>query len=236
MANVFIAVPHYGQLAPQALEGLILATDRHRYSINTEGGSLLALVFNRLWCRALNRRKDGVTHFAMHHADIQAPAGWVDTLIEEMARLDADVLSVVVPIKDRRGLTSTALQDPVTRKIRRLTMTEVQAAPESFTQAALGAAREILLVNTGLWICRFDRPWVERVCFHILDGITRGEDGLYQARAIPEDWNFSAWCAENELRVFATRKVRVEHHGMASYANDHAWGTCTTDEGDAPRL
>jgi hypothetical protein len=236
MSNVFIAVPHYGQLAPQALEGLILATDRHRYSINTEGGSLLALVFNRLWCRALNRRKDGITHFAMHHADIQAPAGWVDVLIEEMERVNAEVLSVVVPIKDRRGLTSTALQHPVTRKIRRLTMTEVQAAPDTFTNAGLGAPCEVLLVNTGLWICRFDRPWAERVCFHILDGITRGEDGLFQARAIPEDWNFSAWCAENELRVFATRKVKVEHHGMASYANDHAWGTYQTDEGDQPRL
>ncbi len=116
-------------------------------------------------------------------------------------------------------------------------MTAIAAGPESFQrEQAGGRADEVLLVNTGLWICRFDRPWVERVCFHILDGITRGEDGLFQARAIPEDWNFSSWCAENELRVFGTRKVRVQHHGMAAYANDHAWGTCTTDEGDAPRL
>src|SRR5689334_16752230 len=125
MANVFIAVPHYDQLDPQSLEGLMLASAKHRYSVNTEGGSLLALMFNLLWCRALNQRAGrGWTHFAMHHSDIEAPAGWADTLVDEMERVGADVLSCVVPIKDNRGLTSTGWQDPHTRRIRRFTMAE----------------------------------------------------------------------------------------------------------------
>jgi hypothetical protein len=235
MANVFIAVPHYDQLAPQSLEGLILATAEHKYSINTEGGSLLALVFNRLWVRALNRRKDGVTHFAMHHADVEAPAGWVDVLVNEMRDWQADVLSVVLPIKDQRGLTSTGLQSAVTKKIRRFTMTEVLNLPRTFDRFEVdGYDDEILMVNTGLWICNFTKPWVEKVCFHILDGITKDEDGTFQARAVPEDWNFSTWCAEQGLRVFATRAVAAKHHGRASYPNDSVWGTYQTDEGDKP--
>jgi hypothetical protein len=235
MANIFIAVPHYDQLAPQAMEGLILATAKHKYSINTEGGSLLALVFNRLWVRALNRRTDGITHFAMHHADVEAPAGWVDTLVEQMERHQADVLSVVLPIKDQRGLTSTGLQHAVTKRIRRLTMKEVVACNPTFgTVGAGGGPSEFLLVNTGLWICDFTKPWVEQVCFHILDGIRKEEDGTFQARAVPEDWNFSAWCAEQGLGVFATRCVAAKHHGRASYPNDSVWGTYETDEGDKP--
>ena len=56
---------------------------RHTFASHyaMSGGSLLALMFNLLWCKALNRRREGVTHFAMHHSDIQAPAGWVDTLL-----------------------------------------------------------------------------------------------------------------------------------------------------------
>jgi hypothetical protein len=114
MARVFLAVPHYDALAPQAVAGLYGAShEGHVSSLNLEGGSLLALVFNRLWCRALNERHDkGLTHFAMHHADIQAPAGWIDTLLAQQERVGADVLSVVVPIKDGRGLTSTGVRDP----------------------------------------------------------------------------------------------------------------------------
>jgi hypothetical protein len=118
-ATVYLAVPHYDCLIAQALPGLMTASQRHRYILALEGGSLLALGFNQLWCRALNdRREGGITHFAMHHADIEAPAGWLDRLIDEQRRVDADVLSVVVPIKDGRGLTSTGVRHPETGHIR----------------------------------------------------------------------------------------------------------------------
>jgi hypothetical protein len=232
MPNVFIAVPHYNQLAPQALEGLILATQRHRYSINTEGGSLLALMFNKLWCRALNARADGVTHFAMHHSDVAAQAGWVDTLLEEKDRVGADVLSVIVPIKDARGLTSTGWQDPTTRRITRLTMADVMRLPETFDAQAAGRPDQWLMINTGLWVCDLRDPWVEDVCFTILDGIGKGDDGRFYPRCVPEDWNFAAWCARRGLKVFATRKVAVTHYGPAGFTNAKLWGEWDTDRGD----
>jgi hypothetical protein len=233
MAAVFIGVPHHDQLAPQALEGLILATAQHRYSINTEGGSLLALMFNLLWCRALNQRDEhGWTHFAMHHSDVEAPAGWLDTLIQEQQRVGADVLACVIPIKDNRGLTSTGWQDPETRTIRRFTMAEVLTLPVTFNAAQAGKYGQYLMVNTGLWVCDFTRPWVEDVCFTIRDGIGKDPGGRFWPRAIPEDWGFSTWAAEQGLKVFATRKVPIIHHGRAGYSNAKPWGEWQTDQGD----
>jgi hypothetical protein len=230
--NIYIAVPHHAELTPQVLPGLILATERYRYSINTEGGSLLALMFNILWCKALNLRDTGITHFAMHHADIEAEPGWLDKLIAEMERHHADVISTVMPIKDNRGLTSTGWQDPATRKIRRFTLTEVMGFPPSFDVTSAGKPGQHLMINTGLWVCRFTEPWVEEVCFTIRDAVGKNADGRFWPRCIPEDWGFSEWAAQRRLRVFATRTVKAVHHGRAGYANDHAWGIWHTDQGD----
>jgi len=238
MSNaVFIAVPHHSELAPQSLEGLMLATARHRYSVNTEGGSLLALMFNLLWCRALNQRSQcGWTHFAMHHSDVEAPAGWVDVLIDEMDRVEADIISAVIAIKDNRGLTSTGWQGPETKRIRRLTVREALQLPPTFSAADLPTlgkpAGQHLMVNTGLWVCRFTDSWIEEVCFTIRDAIGRLPDGRFWPRCVPEDWGFSAWCAERGLKVFATRAVSVIHHGRAGYTNARPWGEWETDQGD----
>jgi hypothetical protein len=230
---VFLAVPHYDDLVPAALPGLLQPSGlNHVRTLALEGGSLLAMVFNNLWCRALNQRQEwGITHFAMHHADIQAPPFWVDTLFAEMNRVGADVLSVVVPIKDARGLTSTGTRDPVHGNIRRFTMKEIFDLPETFSIADTAVPEQWLMVNTGLWICDFTKPWVEQVAFSILDSILC-ENGRFQARALPEDWNFSGWCARQGLRVFATRKLPVVHHGRAAYGNDRVWGEWPTDQGD----
>jgi hypothetical protein len=230
--SIFLAVPHYGAIVPDALPSLCLSSVRHRVLLNTNCASLLAHNFNRLWCTALNERHEkGLTHFAMHHADIAAPAGWLDVLLEEMERVGADVLSCIVPIKDARGLTSTGLQNPETGEITRFTMKQVQHLPETFDAARLGSDHH-LMVNTGLWVCDFSEPWIEDVCFEIRDRITKGTTGRYIANVLPEDWNFSAWCARRCLRVFATRKVPVSHHGSAVFKSDSAWGDWHSDQGD----
>jgi Protein of unknown function (DUF3431) len=232
--KVFVAVPHYDQLAPQALNGLMLCTDKHNYHIRCGGGSLLAMGFNALWCAALNSRAEhGWTHFSMHHSDLEAPPGWLDVLLDEMDRVGADLLSVCVPIKDQRGLTSTGWQDPETGAVNRLTMAEVMKLPETFSAADLG--KERLMVNTGLFVCDFTKPWAEEHSFKILDTITRGPDGRFRPRTLPEDWGFSAWLADRGLRVFATRKVPVVHYGKTGFRNDSAWGEWQTDLGDDNR-
>ena len=188
----------------------------------------------------MNQRQDkGLTHFAMHHADIQAEVGWLDQLIDEMAVVQADVLSVVVPIKDEKGLTSTGLQDPKTCKIRRLTMREIFTLPKTFNAkdcSQLGdtdnrqlTTDNYLMVNTGLWICDFTKPWVEEAFFEIRDKIIQLPDGRFAANVLPEDWNFSGWCANQGLKVFATRRVKSHHYGRARFSNTHAWGDWPTD-------
>ena len=233
--SIFLAVPHYGALVPDALVSIVQASRRHRVSLTTNGASLLAHNFNCLWCAALNQREqNGLTHFAMHHADIAAEPGWIDTLLDEMERARADVISAVVPIKDQRGLTSTGLQDPNTLQIRRLTLAEVLELPRTFSAAnRFAVPGDYLMVNTGLWLCDFTKPWVEEVYFEIRDGIVRNPDtGRFQANVLPEDWNFSGWCARRGLKVVATQAVAVAHHGQATYRNDHRWGDWDRDHGD----
>lgn len=236
--SIFLAVPHYGAIVPEALVSLTMASRRHRVSVTTNGASLLAFNFNSLWGSALNQRRDrGLTHFAMHHADVGAEAGWIDILLDEMAKVGADVLATVIPIKDSRGLTSTGLQDPETLQIRRLTMTEVFRLPVTFSAhhcdplGPPGKQGHQLMINTGLWICDFTRPWVEEAYFEIRDRIVASA-GRFQANVLPEDWNFSGWCARQGLKVWATRAVKVSHHGPTSFRNDSAWGDWDTDLGD----
>lgn len=231
--SIYLAVPHYGQIEPAALPGLMLPT-RHRIHVNTNGCSLLAHNFNRLFCDAANLRASrGLTHFAMLHADVEAPPYWIDALIEEMDRVRADVLSVVLPIKDGRGLTTTGVQHPETQRITRLTVRETLALPQTFDAGTAGYPGYHLMINTGCWVARFDGDWVERFPgFAILDGIVRGDDGRLAPRVLSEDWNFSGWAARHGLRVLATRRVPCKHHGRAAYVNDTEWGEWDTDKGD----
>jgi hypothetical protein len=241
-ASVFVALPSYATMVPHALEGLLLATEHARYKYLPRSGSLIALMFNALWVTCLNSRdKEPWTHFAMHHADIEAPPGWIDTLLSEMDRTGADVLSVVMAIKDSRGLTSTGVMRP-NGSIRRLTMTEVHDLCPTFdvkdVKALLTDETEDLklMVNTGLWIARLDRTWVDDFPgFHVIDTVKKhGDDGktTHKAHCLPEDWNASKWWAENGVKVMATRQVSSIHHGGAKFPNDHVWGDWSVDKGD----
>jgi hypothetical protein len=234
--SVLVALPHYGELAPEALPGLAYPSlrDDTRVKLQTNGASLLAHNFNRLWCAALNQRQAlGLTHFAMHHADIGAEPGWLDTLIDEQQRVGADVISAVVPIKDGRGVTSTGLQHQDSLEIKRLTLKEVHKLPATFAAHHTNVAEHRLVVNTGLWICDFTSPWVEEACFEVRDRIVKGEDGLFRANVLSEDWNFSGWCGRRGLKVFATTAVMVGHFGRSRFGNETPWGEWDHDKGDS---
>jgi len=203
--------------------------------------SLLAHACNILWCAALNRRKtDGVTHFAMLHADIDPAPWWLDTLLDELDRTGADLVSVVVPIKDERGLTSTALDLPAEHDPeqggwpaeRRLTMSEIMELPETFGPEDLGCPPGFaLLVNTGCFVCRLDRPWCSEVHFEIRNRIVVDDDGMFWPQCEPEDWGLSRQIARLGGKVVATRKVAVGHIGRKEYRNDSAWGEWVEDQG-----
>lgn len=195
--------------------------ERHMDDVNS---SLLADGFNQLWCSALNSRNQGITHFAMQHADLDPDKYWLDTLLAEMEKKGVDIISVVVPIKDQRGLTSTAIgwaNDPWS-VARRLTLYETQFLPQTFTtEDVVSQFPDIvppggrLLMNTGLWVCKLG-DWSERCHFEICNRIVK-IDGKFYRQVIPEDWNFSRMAYEAGAKIACTSAVKVTHYGNGGY-------------------
>jgi len=248
LRRVYLGMPGYGLQTPDAGRAFwrasrlpeidLSAGDGPGIAWDYRGGSLLAANFNTLWANALNvaHRGGRLDYFAMQHADIGAPDWWLDAAIDELETSDLDVLGVVVPIKDMRGMTSLALardDGDDWRPLCRLTMAEVHRLPATFTSADVGHP---LLLNTGLWVCRFDPAWARHVNFTINDRIVfdRTTD-RYLAQTEPEDWRFSRLLHEigapgsptdglRPLRIGCTRKIPVRHRGDIDFASDRVWG------------
>lgn len=230
MAKVIVTMPHGGNsISMGAAQGFYVWPTRGKHQTYQLTCSMSAALhtFNSVWAQALNIRKSGFTHFAMIHSDITPDKGWLDTLMAEMERLEADIVSAVVPIKSDEGVTSTAVDSGDLWKPKRLTMTEVMNLPETFSADDVGGP---LLVNNGLWVCDFRKSWVETFQFEILNRIMTNEAGIHYAQLIPEDWLASRRWNDLGLKVCATRKVGLAHEGSKSYSNRFAWGTWEHDE------
>lgn len=200
------------------------------------GGSMMSL-FNRCLAAALGT--PGVSHLAILHTDVCPDPWWLDTLYDEMEATRAAVMSAIVPIKNDRGVTSTAAGYPwPSWWYDRLTMAEVMALPETITIADLppNASGCILLVNTGCMLIDLRHEWWGnrdyddrlQFCFRMEDRITRLKSGSYAVEFWPEDWRMSQYAAACGGVVAATRKVRL-YHGSAGCRNDRVWGTDATD-------
>ncbi len=238
--SVFLAIPHTGTVSGESLPGLIWATRRGKLTVAPGKISLLATNFNQLWCEALNEdEKEHFTHWAMHHSDIQAPNWWIDTLIDEMDRVGADVISVAVALKDERELTTTAVGSG-DNSIRRLTLTDLENLPATFSISDIPGdePNRRLLINTGLWVCRFRNDWKKPPAFpgfHLKDQIRfNSETKKYEALCLSEDWGISEWFHNHGLKVFATSIFEVTHYGVSGYSNKKKrTGRWVTDLGDA---
>lgn len=225
--KVFIGIPTYdGWIHSGLVTPIMQFRTVYPSMLHIMGGSLLAYQFNGLWNGAV---ASGADYFIMCHADIVPEEHGFQKLIEECIALDADVVSVVSPIKTQDGITSTGVADAETLWTpRRLTMREVYTYPETFTAADVGCPEMALLINTGLMVCRMKRDWVEGVCFTIKDRF--GDfNGERQPLVLPEDWGFSWYLHEQGAKVYATRKVALDHHGVMSYPNTSAWGAYDRD-------
>lgn len=194
----------------------------------------LSYNFNQLYARALDRRPQ-VTHFAMIHSDVCPGAGWLDVLMEEMDKHDADLISAVIPLRNKSGLTSTCLAEDPWGKRHVLSLKEIFDLYKSETFTDFG-----LLTNTGLMLLNLDGPWAEQVVFRQQERIRKVQKefdlpqpdssvtatvtrDVYEAVTLPEDWDFSHQIKTLGGKVFATRKVRL-YHGHKDYHNHYAWG------------
>jgi hypothetical protein len=239
--EVMLGIPTDDQaICYGAAQGLFRATWKHNVRIAPADSSLLANAFNRLWCQALNESEKGtITHLAFLHSDIAPADGWIDTLIEEMEIHDAAFCSVVSPLKDTRGLTSTAIGEPglAWSPLRRLTMREIMKLPETFDAETAGFPDKVLLLNSGCWVADLRNP-----AFHVKNADNEAElfftvndrvvytDGKWVQQVESEDWFFSRAMHRFGVRAMATRRVKLHHLGMASFVNSEAWGTQECDE------
>jgi SAM-dependent methyltransferase len=230
--HIFIGIPNAGCIKPCALTSMVHATSRHTlHSCPLQFGDI-EHNFNMMWCEALNTRESaGITHFAMVHTDIGTSQGWLDVLLDEMDRLDADVMTVVNAIKDDRGLTTTGVRYPGIWGTRRFTMKEIARLPETFSIADTDEPEAVLAINTGLWVCRIPTGgWPDKfpgfTCKHKIDVI----NGKFSPAFDSEDWLFSDWLATQGLKIYATRKVQAFHRGEIDFPNQGEWGRWTTEQ------
>lgn len=223
--RIFLACPSHGP-QPVAAQIFYNGSSVHPCLRAFLSTSVLPHTFNALWCHALNKRSEGITHFAMLHQDVlPEDPFWIDTLIAESEKHDADVMSAVIPLKNSSGLTSTAIARGGKGGARRLTIRECGNLPKTFcAQDVPWADGGVLLPNTGAWVCRFTDPWVERICFQFLNWIDKSPDGTFSAEFDPEDWDFGRQCHQEELNVMATTAVKLGHIGPSPFPNYGEWG------------
>jgi hypothetical protein len=211
--RVFYCMPHNGEWVPEGIPSA--TTPSHEFPVipQIQRSSFLNHSFNLYWCSALNQ-KPRPELWAMHHADMSTETGWLDELLKIMRERDADVVSCVAMIKDASGDTNAAVFKD--GDVTRLSAARCKELPDVFSSEDVGGT---LLVNTGLWVVNFTKPWVETFPgFSFNNTIKRRPDGTFHAGAMSEDWKFSLWANEQKLRVFATTRLQTVHYGSKGYA------------------
>ena len=239
--TILLGMPFAGNPDPYGYALLWTSTSKTASVIRLpKTGLALPHDFNVLWATALNHYDAGkITHFAMLHDDVLPVEGWLDILMLELQRNDADIVASVVAMKDEKGFTSTAIDDPSNpwNPLKRLTMAEVLELPETFSAADCGWPDRALLWNTGCWMADLRRPAFRRKAGQVIEPLafdTRARiawNGTNrQVDFQSEDWWFSRRLHELGGKAMATRKTKCRHHGMTTYDSDHVWGTWKEDQ------
>lgn len=235
---IFLAIPSYGNEVHEAtMQAVLMAGQEHHYKVQPFSYSLLGSTFNALWCTACHSSGSEYTHFVMLHSDI-APVrrGWLDALMAEYQASGTDVLSVVSPIKNGWGITSTGISFGEWESVRRLTLKELAHMPETFTAADLGYPDNPLAINTGLWVARIREtaggpvlPWCREFPGFQVDSRVVWRDDEPQWESQPEDWKFGRWLHGRGLKVAATSKIPLRHFGCLPFSNELGKGQWDTD-------
>lgn len=235
--KVLLGLPRLGQVeAETGVSAYVNATaDKLAVQVIASCSSLLANSFNHLFCSFLN--DSSYDYFALHHADVYPHGAWLDDMVAMLDEYQATIIHAVVPIKDARGLTSTAVGSVGDKwSCRRLTLQEIDRLPAVFdiddvVRALPGPwlPYPVLLPNTGVLVIK------RSVWCHIFPGFCITDriykvDGKYIAAVEPEDWALGRWCGANDIRVLGTKAVKVDHYGRATYPSYTPWGTWKQDE------
>src|SRR6185312_6699501 len=104
--KVLIAYPHYSEsvvydscISKDHAEANYMHPEEDAVEVFAKVGtkaSLLTWSFNTALAEALNKRDEGlVTHFALHHSDVAADEGWLNTLFSEMRQRGDVAISAV---------------------------------------------------------------------------------------------------------------------------------------------
>lgn len=202
-----VAVLNCGSLAPQGPKLRVKTCDY--------AGSLLPVVFNHAWMDAI---EDGFDLFAMVHADVAPEPGWLSKLVRILDEEDADLVSCVIAIKDDSSETSTGRYFGADGAS--LSYADIERLPPIF---GIGDIQELypdtkcMLVNTGCWVARVDRPWCKRFSgFRIDCRIDWNRPKGERLNVISEDYGMSLELARMDPapRVLATSLIRVQHLGL----------------------
>lgn len=212
------------------------------------GSSLLGESFDFHWATALNMKTSGynITRFVMLHSDVVPMDWWLDRLLLDLEESKADVISCLIPLKDLKGLTSTAIDDPSDNwdVLRRLSLSETAKLPEIFTATDCGYPQNMLLINTGCWACDFTKSWCSaenydgtlKVNFEIRNKIRKdvaasklSGKGIYHVKVAPEDWEFSRKVQRLGGKIAVTKRISLKHMGDFPFPNHGGWGTYQTD-------
>jgi len=239
---VFVALPEYGGLvSPDSREAYYCRSDkdsRYIHAVFRHQGSLLANCFNHCWCKFANSMHM-FDYFVMLHSDVAPSDDWMRVLIAELEASGYDLMHAVSPIKDRDGMSSTALghsgKDRRFESKRRIALHEAKVMlPDTFgTEQALAVLGTdgfdpvddlCLMPNTGCMVIRRSEKWREFPGFQIHDALVRTSEGELEPAVMPEDWELGAWCHRNGLRVGATTKVDVRHAAVTWYDSTQQWG------------
>ncbi len=162
--------------------------------------------------------------------------GWLDILLDEMDRVDADIMSATLAIKDDRGLTTAGIRYPGQFGARRFTKKELWRMPETFSIADTDEPDHILAIGTACWVCRLpESGWPDKFPGFQNEHKIEWRGGKPEPWFDSEDWIFSEWAASQGLRVYSTRKVRMGHQGAKFFRNDDNGGFYETDLQRPPR-
>jgi hypothetical protein len=238
--HVFAVMPLHTRQADCGAISALVQKAKHpkgQYMLSTrmKPESLLDENFNDLWCAALNaidRPQKGippVTHFAMVHSDVEPENFWLDKLMVEQEACGADVLSVVIPVKSDQDVSSTAIgySDDPWKIVKQFSMEEIYELPETFDAESAGYPGHPLLVNTGCWIAKLSGDWcrelIGNVAAFAFNSVSRivwsREEGWHTERGRSEDWEMSRHLFSRGVKVMATRKIHLHHHGNFKWKN-----------------